>query len=65
MVNHYFWRTYDQKEIDLIEESGSNLTGFEFKWNETRPGKPQQFLDAYDHSEFKVINRENYLDFIA
>ena len=65
MVNHYFWRTYDQKEIDLIEEAGGNLTGFEFKWTESKPKIPQHFLNAYDHSEFKVINRENYLDFIA
>ncbi len=64
-VNHYFWRTYDQKEIDLIEDSGGKLTGFEFKWSESKSRNPQQFLDAYDHSEFKVINRENYLDFIA
>lgn len=64
-VNHYFWRTYDQKEIDLIEESGGKLTGFEFKWSDSKTGKPHQFLLAYDHSEFKVINRVNYLDFIA
>jgi predicted AAA+ superfamily ATPase len=64
MVNHYFWRTYDQKEIDLIEESGGKLTGFEFKWAESKTKTPQQFLDAYDQSEFKVINRDNYLDFI-
>jgi len=65
MVNHYFWRTYDQKEIDLIEEAGGNLTGFEFKWTESKPKIPQHFLNSYDHSEYKVINRENYLDFIA
>jgi uncharacterized protein len=64
-VNHYFWRTYDQKEIDLIEESGGNLTGFEFKWTESKTKIPRQFVDAYDHSEFQVINRENYLDFIT
>jgi predicted AAA+ superfamily ATPase len=64
-VNHYFWRTYDQKEIDLIEESGGNLTGFEFKWTDPKPREPRQFLDTYHHSQFKVITRENYLDFIA
>lgn len=64
MVNPYFWRTYDQKEIDLIEESGGKLTGFEFKWTESKTKAPKQFLDSYDHSEFMIINRENYLDFI-
>ena len=65
MVNHYFWRTYDQKEIDLIEEAGGNLTGFEFKWTESKTKVQQHFLNSYEHSEFMVINRENYLDFIA
>ena len=31
-VNAYFWRTYDQKEIDYIEEWGGRLHAFEFKW---------------------------------
>jgi hypothetical protein len=31
-VNYYFWRTYDQKEVDLIEECGGWLHGYEFKW---------------------------------
>ena len=32
-VNSYFWRTYDRKEIDLVEETGGKLYGYEFKWN--------------------------------
>jgi len=65
MVNPYFWRTYDQKEIDLVEDSGGKLTGFEFKWTESKTTPPRQFLDTYDHSEVKVINQGNYLDFIS
>jgi predicted AAA+ superfamily ATPase len=64
-VNHYFWRNYDQKEIDLVEDSGGKLTGFEFKWTESKTKLPKQFLESYNQSEFKVSNRENYLDFIS
>jgi len=64
-VNPFFWRTYDQKEIDLIEETGGKLTGFEFKWADTRTRIPKQFLDAYPDSVYTVINRENYFDFIT
>jgi len=32
--NRHFWRTYDQQEIDLIEENGGELFGFEFKWGQ-------------------------------
>ncbi|MGE5602850.1 MAG: ATP-binding protein, partial [Nitrososphaerales archaeon] len=30
--NVYFWRTYDQKELDYVEERGGVLRGYEFKW---------------------------------
>ncbi len=63
--NYYFWRTYDQKEIDLIEEAGGALAGFEFKWAEKAAKLPIEFLTAYNNSSFKVINRENYLEFIT
>jgi uncharacterized protein len=64
-VNHYFWRTYDQKEIDLVEERENKLFGYEFKWSETKVKPPAAFLESYRKSSFEVINRENYLDFIC
>lgn len=64
-VNYYYWRTYDQKEIDLIEESGESLRGFEFKWNPARKVKvPKEWLNTYDNATFEVISRENYRDFV-
>lgn len=61
--NKYFWRTWDQKEIDFIEEREGKLFAYEFKWGgEAKP--PKDFLEAYPGSEFKIINKENYLDFI-
>ncbi|MBP7496750.1 MAG: ATP-binding protein [Bacteroidales bacterium] len=64
-VNHYFWRTYDQQEIDLIEEGDGNLSAYEFKWSETKSKAPKSFLDNYERSTYSVINRMNYLDFIT
>ena len=29
----YFWRTHNQKEIDLIEEENGMLRTYEFKWS--------------------------------
>jgi predicted AAA+ superfamily ATPase len=63
-TNYYFWRTYDQKEIDLIEENSGKLFGFEFKWQEKKTKPPQIWLDTYENSEYKEINKENYLDFL-
>lgn len=62
--NYYFWRTYDQKEIDLIEEDGGVLWGFEFKWSEKAVKIPREFLDTYQGSRFHVVHRENYLEFV-
>ena len=63
--NYYFWRTYDQKEIDLIEESGGLLKGFEFKWATRKNKVPEEFSKTYENSTITVITPENYLDFIA
>ncbi len=65
MTNYYFWRTYDQKEIDLIEERDGHIYAFEFKWGQTKVKKPYLFLDTYPNSSFSVINKENFLDFIG
>lgn len=64
-VLNYFWRTYDQQELDWLEEQNGQLNGFEFKWNERRRSKiPTAFAKAYPEATFEVINRQNYLDFI-
>jgi len=66
-VNSYFWRTYDQKEIDLVEESQGNLTGYEIKWGNAPLNKSTQveFTEAYPHSTLQLINQENYTSFIS
>jgi predicted AAA+ superfamily ATPase len=65
VCNYYFWRTYDQKEIDFIEESGGTLTGFEFKWSARKTKVPDEFLKTYENSSVTIITPENYLEFIA
>lgn len=63
-VNNYFWRTWEQQEIDLVEEREGKLFGFEIKWNLQKVRPPNSWLQSYDNTEFAVINRENYLDFV-
>jgi uncharacterized protein len=65
-ANTYFWRTYDQKEIDCIEERGGRLYGYEFKWQgQMRSATRREFIEAYPNAEVQVITRENYTDFIG
>ncbi len=63
--NNYFWRTYDKKEIDLIEEREGKLFAFECKYSKKKVKAPKSFLDTYPQSEFYVINSENYFDFLT
>lgn len=63
--NNYFWRTYDKKEIDLIEEREGKLYAYECKYSKKRPGAPKDFMVNYPGSGFSVINRENYLDYLT
>lgn len=65
-VNMYFWRTYQQQEIDLIEEHEGILDTFEFKWK-SKPGQklPTGFRNAYPQSTFQIIDRENYHNFLT
>lgn len=63
MVNNYFWRTYDQKEIDYIEEKDGMLHCFEFKYAEDGKGKmPAEFQENYPNSSFKVITPANFFE---
>lgn len=65
LVNNYFWRTYDQQEIDWVEERGGKLYGYEFKWNPKRdPKVPSAWRKNYEDAAFEVINPNNYLEWI-
>jgi predicted AAA+ superfamily ATPase len=60
-----FWRTWDQKEIDLIEQRGEELYAFEFKWGKGKNAHvPKDFAEAYPHAKFTVITPENWPDFL-
>ncbi len=64
-ANEYFWRTYDQKEIDLVEEREGKLYGYEIKWGKKGGKEPKLWKETYKEAEYKTVNKENYLDFIT
>lgn len=62
----YYWRTYDQQEIDLLEiDSQQRIRGFECKWKPTKVRVPLAFAKAYPEASFEVVSPENYLQFIT
>lgn len=64
MSNNYFWRTYEQQEIDWVEEREGTLFGYEFKWKEDKVKIPTQWKNAYPNASFEVINMENYIEWL-
>ena len=58
--NHYFWRTTQRQEIDLIEEKDGMFNVFEFKVNPRKYAKiPLTFSKSYNVSTYEVINPNN------
>ena len=62
--HHYFWRNYNQAEIDLIEDVDGQLHSFEFKRGEKKVSVPVAFRKLYPEATFEVINKENFLEFV-
>jgi uncharacterized protein len=58
--NNYFWRTYEQQEVDWVEERDGSLFGYEFKWKESKVKVPTQWKNAYPDSSFEVISITNF-----
>lgn len=63
---NFFWRTYARQEIDWVEEHGTQLHAFEFKWNAKAKSRiPTAWKDAYPDAEFSVITPENFTEFVC
>ncbi len=64
-ANTYFWRTHTGAELDYVEEKDGLLSGYEFKWNSRKQAAPKTWMDTYANSTFKVVDRSNFVDFLA
>ena len=64
-ANNYFWRTWEGQEIDWVEEREGQLFGYEFKWGKNKAKAPRVWFETYKNAQFKLINPDNYLEFIT
>jgi predicted AAA+ superfamily ATPase len=65
-VNMYFWRTHDQKEIDLIEEYDGKFDVYEFKWNVKKPVRSFDiFSSHYPMRTAKLISKTEIEEFVG
>lgn len=63
--NYYFWRTHEQKEVDLIEEKDGVLAAIEIKWRANGESKHQrEFAKIYPGTKMMVIDKGNFGEFL-
>ena len=63
-ANNYFWRTWEQQEVDFVEEREGRLFGYEFKWGDKTSKPPSAWMSTYQEAEYSVVTIDNYLDFV-
>jgi uncharacterized protein len=63
---NYFWRTYQQQEIDWVEEADGQFSIFEFKWNpkKAKPKFPKSFSENYQVAKSLVVSPANIDEFL-
>ncbi|MCX6270920.1 MAG: DUF4143 domain-containing protein [Bacteroidetes bacterium] len=64
IARQFFWRTHQQQEIDYLEEIDGKIVAYEFKYSARKTKIPALFLQTYQGSEFRLINRANFMEFI-
>jgi len=61
----YFWRTHTGAELDLVEEKGGELFGYEIKYSNKIVRCPVTWKKTYKNSKFELINRSNWQEFLT
>ncbi|MCU0422238.1 MAG: AAA family ATPase [Bacteroidia bacterium] len=63
-IKSYFWRNYNQSEVDYIEWNNGKLDAFEMKWNmHKRKVVSKAFSNMYNKAETTVIHPQNFTAF--
>jgi predicted AAA+ superfamily ATPase len=63
-ARYHFWRTHDQKEIDLVEEHADGLFAYEFKWGPGRARIPRLWTETYPDSRTSIVTRDDVNSFL-
>ncbi len=60
-VRSYYWRSRDQQEVDLVEESNGKYAAFECKWSK-QPRVPGGFTASYPGITVTGVTKDTYWD---
>jgi len=66
-VESYFWRNYNQSEVDYIEvHAHGQIWAYEFKYSTSKKSRPSKaFMNAYPAAHFSTITPRNITDFLG
>lgn len=60
----YFWRNYNQSEVDYVEVDNKKISAFEIKWNTLKNFKvTAAFTNAYPEAQTDVITPRSFGEF--
>lgn len=63
-IQSFFWRNYNQSEVDYIENNKGELFAYEMKWNSKKnPKISKAFTNSYPNASTEIITSRNFFDF--
>ena len=63
-IKSYFWRNYNESEVDYVEEENGKLHAFEMKWNTRKKNTVSKaFLNMYTNAQTDIIHPQNFSEF--
>ncbi len=62
----YFWRNYNQSEVDYVELENDQLTAYEMKWNTAKNHKvTRAFTNMYPNAKTTIITPKSFVGFVG
>jgi predicted AAA+ superfamily ATPase len=60
----FFWRNYNQSEVDYVETLKDEIAAYEMKWNPSKSAKvTAAFTNSYPNATAQVISPKNFTPF--
>lgn len=64
LIKPYFWRNFNQSEVDYLEAVNKKLFAYEMKWNPKSNAKVSRaFTNAYPEAATDIISPDNFYEF--
>lgn len=65
-VKSFFWRNYNQREVDYVEYDSKKLSAYEMKWNTHKKHKvTMAFSNLYPEATTRVITPKDFISFTS